>query len=980
MAGAMSELGDAVRSRRRALRLSQRQLARRAGISVAVVRDLEQGRTGAPRPASVRRLGDVLGLPATAGTIRVQVLGPLIAWRHWSPVNLGGSRQRTVLGLLALSPDEPVSRDAIVDVLWPGGPPDTAAGAVASCVSRLRALLGADVIRRVASGYRLDVGVDQLDLLEFHALCAQADRTHDAALVGDLLERALGLWHGGPVADLVPLRDHPAVVALTNTRLEAAALYTGAALELGQPHRVLPTLRALCSNHPLHEPLHITLIRALTAAGQRADALAVFDGLARRLADELGVGPGPQLLAARGELLAAAGSPALPVPQPLPTDIAEFTGRRAELERLDTLAEAATGHQGHAGAPIVCLIYGMAGVGKTRLAVHAAHRLANRFDGPQLWAGLHGFVSDQPPTDPTAVLEDLLRLLGVPDAVIPGGLPARAAAYRDRLARRPALVVLDDAASEEQVLPLLPGSPGCLVLVTSRRRLAIDGAYPVPLDVFTTTEALGLLSQVVGADRVAAEPAMAAQVVRQCGRLPVAVALAARRLQTRPAWTVADLAHRLDDLHRRLGELTAGSRAVRSTFDLSYQVLPAGRARLFRLLALHPGREVTAGSAAALADLAPDRAGALLEALLDEHLVEQDRPDRYRLHDLLHTYARDRAEAEETALQRDAAVSRVLSWYGQAADAANRVLFPLGRHLDPDLWRTVRHPATFPDRRRALEFLDAERTTLVAAVTLAARRGHSALAWQLTAAMWGFFHLRKHFDDWLATHHTALTAARTASDRDGQAWTLTTLAIAHTDLHRDRQACSCAEEALRLRRATGDRIGQAITLTVLGIARTRLGEHLRAVTCYQQAHTLYAQLGDHRGQALTATHLAEVARQLGHYNQALTHATNALATQRQITDRHSQRLTLATLGDIQRDLRNHPQALAHYRDALTICHELDDRWTTARILTNQAHALEATGDHTAARDARRQAMIHYDELGDTETTASLSTLLAVETR
>lgn len=636
-------------------------------------------------------------------------------------------------------------------------------------------------------------------------------------------------------------------------------------------------------------------------------------------------------------------------------DVADFTGRTEQLETLQELLPAP-------GSTVtgICTVQGMPGVGKTRLVVHAAHRMlrTGAFADAALFVDLHGFSPDHPPARPETVLADLLRMLGVPADRVPAGVQARAALYRERLHGRDALLVLDDAADERQVAPLLPNSPSCLVLVTSRRRLAIDGAYPLPLDVFGADDAVDLLSRVAGPARVAADPGAARRVVEVCGRLPIAIALVARRLQARPAWTMTDLARRLADDDRRLGQLAAGSRAVRTAFDLSYRSLPAGRARMLRLLSVHPGNDVTAASAAALADTDPDAAEQLLEALLDEHLLLQDRPGRYHCHDLVRAYAGERCRAEDGDRDRHDARLRVLTWYLHTTDAANRTLYPLGRHLDTAV---PRHPRTFTTHRHALAYFETEHDNLVDAVRIAVEHGLATIAWQLPAAMWGHFHLRKHWADQIAMYRSALAAAEGAGDRQGQASTLTTLAIAHTDLHRYDEAVECCERAVRLRHALGDRAGEAISRSVLGIAHTAQGrpgqaldEHLRAVAAYRR-------LGDLRGQALAQNSLADTHRRLGHHRQALWYLIDALAVQVAIDDRHSRRLTLATLGDVHAELGRHDQAVTYYRQALEICRELGDTWTAAGVLDRLSGALHAVGREVAARRTRREERSLRDE-------------------
>ncbi|MBB4934493.1 DNA-binding SARP family transcriptional activator/DNA-binding XRE family transcriptional regulator [Lipingzhangella halophila] len=758
------DVAGMVQEARRRAGLTQREAARLAGLSVAGLRDVEQGRVTRPRESTLRRLAYAMGLSLAethelirAGSrdagprVRVDLLGPLRVLVDGHPVDPGPEPQRVLLGLLALSPNTTVGRDTLAKWVWDTRPPATAAESMQSRVSRLRrrmrpqrphteadrlpALVAAD------GGYRLVVPDDQLDLVVFYRLVDQArraDSSGDRAGAHELFERALGLWRGAPLADLHRLHSHPGVVALTRERHKAVVEYAANAAALGRNKDALPLLQEVADAEPLHEEAHAALMVALAGSGQQAAALAVFDTLRRRLADELGAVPGPELTHAHQRVLRQNVS-ARPEPisahRQLPPDIAEFTGRATELRALRDILAGPPGDR-----PTVCCVNGMAGVGKTRLAVHAAHQLtaAGHFADVQLYADLGGH-SAQPPADPAAVLDSFLRTLGVPNDRLPRSLDERTEVYRERLRYRNALVLLDNVASAEQIAPLLPASPTNTALITGRRALELGGAHTLPLGVFSAADARDLLSTVVGGSRVAAAPDDAEAIVRLCGRHPLAVALAARRLRARPAWTMADLANRLTA--DRLGELGLGGRRLTATFDLSYSGLTPDERRMFHMLALHPGADLSGTTAAALAGISSARAGSLLDRLVRERLLAVNEQGRYELPCLVDEYARQTAERAESEATREAAITRLLDYYLHTAARAAAFLLPDG--WSPEL---VGGP---PAEKPALEtfgeaklWLAAERADLASAVVLATAQSRWGHAWQLADTIrrvWGSF-------------------------------------------------------------------------------------------------------------------------------------------------------------------------------------------------------------------------------------------------
>jgi tetratricopeptide (TPR) repeat protein/transcriptional regulator with XRE-family HTH domain len=631
--------------------------------------------------------------------------------------------------------------------------------------------------------------------------------------------------------------------------------------------------------------------------------------------------------------LGAEPEPAPPaVPEPvaqhhqLPMDIAEFTGRDAELADLLAAGRLAGDHE--AGTAVaICAVVGMAGVGKTRLAVRAAHQLVadGLFPDVQLWADLHGFHLEQPPTDPAVVLERFLRALGVRAHEIPDSLDERASVYRTRLHGRRVLVLLDDASTEEQVRPLLPGSPGSLVLVTSRRSLTgLDGAVTVNLDVFSTGEAVTLMTRDVGTERVAAEPEAAEEIVRLCGQLPLAVAMTSRHLRNRPSGRLADLAARLTDDDRRLSRLSRHDRAVRQTFDLSYRSLSEEDGRLFRLLALHPGDDFAAPSVAALAGIAVDDAELALDLLLDEHLLLQAGPDRYRMHDLIRLYGTELAQRVESEEDRLAAFVRVVEHYVRYSEEATLAVHPTEvRRLVPGA-RTPR--GTFAGPADAVAWVEREFANLVETAGRAARStDHCArLGLQLVRALYRPLANRGHSTDRISLNHLAL----------------------------------------RIARRLGDGAAEALAQEDLGTLCAQVGLAEIAIDHTQRALTLWTSLADATGQQGCHADLGNVYRQRGDFTRAAEHLDRSLAIAREHGNRPGEASVLNYLGQTHQAAGEFAAAAAVLRESIAVYRELGNRLGEAISLANLGWATQRGGDATAALDHHRRALLIFRDLGD----------------
>jgi DNA-binding SARP family transcriptional activator len=751
-------------------------------------------------------------LAGDAGALTVGLLGPLAVSVGGRPVAVSAPRLRALLAVLAVSAGRSVSVDRLAVAVWDADLPGFARGAVQTYVTRLRGLLGAGLVRTSPGGYALCAEPDHVDALRFLRLLDDAAATQDAMGERALLVQALVLWRGAPfegvrsawLAEVEARRLTERYLAATERRIDLD-------LADGRAGELVPELSDLTARYPLRESLWVRLLVVLDRCGRQAEALERYEAVRVRLVEELGADPGPELQQVHADLLAgrppqpsgAAGStaPKQLVPRQLPVDVDGFTGREQELAGLETLLGDGD-DEGALGPVVVSAVVGTAGVGKSALAVHAAHRLAGRFPDGQLYVNLQGAAVGLAPLGPGEVLGRFLRGLGVDPAAIPSDLEEAAALWRSRVAGRRLLVVLDDAADAAQVRPLLPAAPGCGVLVTSRRVLAsLEGAHQLHLDVLAPGEALELLGRLAGQARVAAEPQAAAEVARLCGQLPLALRIAGARLAARPSWPVRTLADRLADAQARLDELELADIGVRASFTVSDQQLrasgdPADRAAAaaFGLLGMLDGPELGMPVAARLLDMGEQAAERVLERLADAHLLETPAPGRYRMHDLLRLYARELAAQRHPEPERAAALTRALGFYAATTWGTLAVLRPGDYRLAQadDGWRN--RGLELADEHSALAWLEAERVNLLAAIQQATTGIPNELATQLAHALFGFLWVRGHWDDWVRVSQLALAAAQRTGDCAAQAHTHNDLGLAHYRQGRYEQALACHKE------------------------------------------------------------------------------------------------------------------------------------------------------------------------------------------
>src|SRR5215831_12048391 len=935
------------------------------------------------------------------------LLGPLMVRRDGAAVAVPAGKPRTLLAALLLKAGRVVPVDELTEALWGTDPPVSARATLQSYVMRLRKTLGDAGPARVITqpgGYQINVEPGEFDVSRCEAFlrtarAAARDGSWEEA--ADRARAALVLWRGEPLAgvasDLLALREVPRLAEL---RLQALETRIDADLHLGRHGEVIGELRQLAAAHPLRERLHGLLMLALYRDGRQGEALAAYARARQVLIDELGTEPGTGLRELHQQMLTAdpalnlprpgptaaghpglavpagpgpgvpagpsagvPGGPGAVVPRELPAGIRHFTGRGGELKELTALLDHT---DEETPTVVISAIGGTAGVGKTALAVQWAHQVTGRFPDGQLYVNLRGYDPGQPVTA-TNALAGFLRALGVRGPDIPAEEEERSARYRSLLAGRRMLVVLDNAGQVEQVRPLLPGSPGCVVVVTSRDALAglvaRDGAQRLDLELLPPQDAIGLLRALIG-ERVDTEPAAAAALAERCARLPLALRVAAELAAARPATPLAGLAGELAGQQQRLDLLEAGGdprTAVRAVFSWSYRHLDAEAARAFRLAGLHPGTDFDPSAIAALTATTAGRAGHLLEVLARAHLVQPTGPGRYGLHDLLRAYAAELAATEDSEQARRAALTGLFDYYLAAATAAMDVLAPADKHRlrVPAPARPV-PPLPIPDT--AQDWLDAERANLVAATDLAAADspGH-AIALAIT--LFRYLGDAGHYTEAEAIHTHALDAARRTGDRRAQANALLNLGTSCLWQCRYSEAADHYQRALAIRRELGDQHDQARVLSNLSLLYFRLGRYEDAAGHARQVLAAHAAIRDRFGQALALGNLVMVLCRQGRYQQAASTGQAALTLFQELGHREGEANALGTLGEALRRQGRHQEATRRLRQAIDLAHELGFRQHEAAALESLARILRGQGDYQQATGHHRRALELYQSIG-----------------
>jgi DNA-binding SARP family transcriptional activator/tetratricopeptide (TPR) repeat protein len=949
--------------------------------------------------------------------VEFRVLGPVEVWSAGREFALANTKQRAVLAALLADAGTAVSAETLIDRVWDESPPPQARNALYAHLSRLRRLLtqvaeagGAPVtVNRRSGGYAIEVEPDRVDM---HRMRRLIDRAATDAGTGAgtgaqraaLLREAVGLWRGEPLTGLPGRWAAQVRRALHEQRAEAAASWTRLELELGNAEAMVGPVTVLLGEYPLAERLVAAAMRVLAVTGRRARALDCYAVTRARLAEELGVDPGPELqdlhrAILRGEPVpvarrpgttapadppappAAGGTAAAPattatpaadgppVPAMLPLDVYGFVGRAAELDRLDAILASATGHP---TSVIISAIEGTAGVGKTALAVHWAHTVADRFPDGQLYLNLRGFDPTGSAVTPVDAVRTFVNAFGVPPHLVPDDTDALVGMYRSLLAGRRVLVLLDNARDAQQVRPLLPGSPSCLAVVTSRRQLtglvAGEGAHPLTLDLLTPAESRQLLTGRLGADRVATEPDAVDDIVRRCARLPLALVVAAARAASSPGLPLEVLARRIQAAGGGLDAFSGDDDAtdVRRVLSWSYHALDDPDARLYRLLSVAPGPDIAAPAAASLAGISLARAGSALAELVQMNLLSEATPGRFARHDLLRAHATELAERVETAAQRDEALLRLLDHYLHTAQAAAGRLQDRANPLPIAPARPGVTPEPIQGSDQARDWFAAEQRTLLALVPRAAAAGHDTHAWQLAINLSTALERGGLWHEWMDTHVLALTAAQRLGDPAALAQVHRGLGRACMRLRRHDEAHAHFRRAIALFRQVGDHtsLGRA-HLSASGLYEQQR-RYREALVHARRAVQQFTLAGERAGRAVATNAVGWFSALLGNSETAVRLCREALSVLQEHGDRYGEAVTWDSLGYAHHHLGDHGRSVDCYQRSLALLRDLGDRYNEVNILRRLADVYEAMGDAPAARGTRDEALRILDDLGHPE--------------
>jgi DNA-binding SARP family transcriptional activator/Tfp pilus assembly protein PilF len=916
-----------------------------------------------------------------------RLLGPLEVCDDGGLIAVSAGGQRALLAALLLKAGRVVRVDDLIDVLWDAEPPRFARGSLQNHVRRLRQSLGDaghDLIRTHEQGYLIGVEPGGLDVTSFESLLTGATvaaRSGSWATAAADARAALALWRGEPLADVgSAVLAEREVPRLAEMRLQAAEVSLDAELNLGHYADVISELRQLVAVHPLRERMYALLMLALYRDGRQGEALAAYQQARDALIDELGTEPGSALRELHQQILRAdlalmvtspardaVARPGPDIPRELPAAVPHFAGRVQELAALNSLLDQAGGQA--PAAMVISAIDGTAGVGKTALAVHWAHRVAGRFPDGQLYVNLCGYDPGKPMAAADA-LAGFLRSLGVPGADIPAETQERAARYRSLLAGRRVLVLLDNAREADQVRPLLPGSTGCLAVVTSRDTLGglvvREGAKRLDLDLLPLAEAVSLLTVLIG-ERALADRAATRMLATRCARLPLALRVAAELAAIRRDVPLAALTAELADQQRRLDLLdSAGDHltAVRAVFSWSRRHLDPEAARIFGLLGCHPGADFDRYAAAALAGATAAQAGQTLGVLARAHLIQPAGPGRFGLHDLLRAYAAELAGKQNGEQGERAAIGRLLDHYLFTAATAMDILYPGERERRPRVPRPTTPVPPVDTAAVAKDWLDGHRPALIAVAAHAAGGGWPSHAIKLSETLYRYLEVGSYYTEITTICRHARRAARGLGDRNAEATALNSMTLVDLRQGRYERAAGRLGQVLAAYRQTGNLVGEARALGNLGIAEYLRGRYKQATGRHQRALALYRRIGDQTGESRALNNLGLVELRRGRYGPAAGHLQQALDLYRQIGNLTGQVGALANLGLVHLRQERYGEATGYLRQALDVSERASDPSGRAYALTISASIDLRQGRHERAGRQYRQALELCQRIGD----------------
>ncbi|MEU3565515.1 BTAD domain-containing putative transcriptional regulator [Kitasatospora sp. NPDC006786] len=947
--------------------------------------------------------------PAGGVKMRVHLLGSVELSVNTEQLAIPSDKRRQLLAALALEVGRPLSHTSLADRLWDDEPPPSALASLYSHISHLRALLrratrfaggqspsDAPAIDTRSHTYTLRADpqlIDwhqYLDLTRQARLLAENGQDHQARTV---LNRTEELWCGEPLAGLPGTWAQTARTAMADQHFTTTLLRVEVDLRLGRHHELIPELTALREDRPTDERLAGHLMTALHAAGRQAEALAVYPAVVRLLHAHFATEPGGPLTRLhqrmlRGEPLpgergrAVITPPPSLAPAPRATPPARVPGRHRMVGREEDLRRVLPrphDRLAHGGVVTVSAILGMPGVGKTTLALHAADLMCEYFPDGYVYLNLRAHVGNQPPLTPQAAGALLLRRLGVPATTIPLDAEEVFALCVEALSSRRAVVILDDASNATQVRPLLPPAPTALVIITSRQRLTdLPDAKTVFLDVLTVDDAVALFLNVVGPER-AVEREHIIEIVKLCGLLPLAIALAASRFKARPSWTLPHLARRLARKNGRLAEFRNGSESIARVFELSYRYLPPSERSAFRLLGLHPGPDFGLHAAAALLGRPVDVTDRILEALLNCHLIQEISPERYQFHDLIREFATALDPGEE---QRAAAVNRLFRYALHAADAADRILYPRRSRLPvpepvggPDLADLLTDLA-LDSRESVKAWLTAERPGLLALVANSGELGFPESGAWISHVLAGHLEAEAYWSDAHDMHRTAAAHWRSVENDRCEARALIDLGATLANASRYPSAVEALSHGLDLARAEDDRDAVANALGILGLARWHQGALSEALAHQEEALGIRRETGDHWNAARCLANVGIVHSSLGNAESALSAYSNALPLARDFNDRPFELRILNNIGDLHLGARNLLAARSAFELVLSLGSGHLPQFDLAIVKINLAASLSIPGELDRALELYGSALTTFRESGGVRTEVNALIALA----